>query len=114
MKIFKRVLCLGLSAVFILSIVIPVFAETEEKGPVTKTSYGFVRGLYYDGGECYLGIPYAKATTGNLRFTPPVAPDSWDNVLDAVYQPKKSVQTGFNVRKHSEDSLKLNIWVPDT
>lgn len=86
---FKRLLCVAVAIFLLCSSVLPAFAVIEEKGPVSETVYGPVRGLYYDGGECYFGIPYAKATTGALRFSPPVAPENWDNEFDAVFQPPK-------------------------
>lgn len=75
MKIIRKSLALILAMLIMFSCVIVSFAQTEENGPVVQTEYGMVKGLYYDGGECYYGIPYAKATTGKLRFMPPVAPD---------------------------------------
>ena len=97
-----------------LSCAMPAFAGATENGPVRQTVYGAVQGEYYDGGERFYGVPYAKATTGELRFVPPVAPDKWNGVFDATEQPESPIQTGYSERKHSEDSLKLNIWVPDT
>lgn len=114
MKIIRKSLALILAMLIMFSCVIVSFAQTEENGPVVQTEYGMVKGLYYDGGECYYGIPYAKATTGKLRFMPPVAPDKWEGVLDASVQPKDPIQAGYSKSKQSEDSLRLNIWVPDT
>lgn len=92
----------------------PLSAQAESNALLIQTEYGTVRGMRYKGGECYFGIPYAKATEGLLRFTEPCAPDKWDGVLEANVQPKDPVQTGYSKAKQSEDSLKLNIWVPDT
>ncbi|MBR3868156.1 MAG: carboxylesterase/lipase family protein [Clostridia bacterium] len=114
MKSLKKALCIFLSLIIISACILPVFAETVDDAPVAQTVYGAVKGKNYNGGECYFGVPYAKATTGSLRFTPPVAPDNWDGVLDTTEQPKDPVQTGYSKSKQSEDSLKLNIWVPDT
>lgn len=35
------------------------------------------------GVRAWLGIPYGKAPTGDLRFSPPVAPDPWTTPLNA-------------------------------
>jgi len=114
MKILKKTLCVILSTVLTLACFIPVYAEFTEAIPTVQTEYGTIKGMFYKGGECYYGIPYAKETSGELRFAPPVAPDSWDGVLDATEQPKDPIQAGYNKLKQSEDSLRLNIWIPDT
>ena len=115
MKNIKKSLSLLLAALILLTCFVPTFAQTtEEKGPLTETEYGTVRGITYNGGSCYFGIPYAKETTGTRRFTPPEAPEKWEGILEATVQPKKPVQASYSPTKQSEDSLKLNIWVPDT
>ncbi len=114
MKKIKNLMCIILTMTMLLSCLIPTFANGEENQPVSQTEYGAVKGMYYQGGELYYGIPYAKPTVGERRFTAPLAPDKWDGVFDATTQPKKSIQTNYSESKQSEDSLKLNIWVPDT
>ena len=114
MKSIKVCLSLLLSAILLISCVIPSFAQSGETDLIVQTEYGTVKGKYCSGGKCYFGIPYAKATTGNLRFTPPVTPDKWDGIFEATVQPKKPLQASYNESKQSEDSLRLNIWVPDT
>ncbi|XP_007477172.1 pyrethroid hydrolase Ces2e isoform X2 [Monodelphis domestica] len=75
--------------------------------------------------DVFLGIPFAKPPIGALRFSPPQAPDSWNNVRDATSYPPMCLQDGRmqeNMGKAlkiklpkvaiSEDCLYLNIYVP--
>ena len=47
------------------------------------TKYGALSGLGKEGYSEFLGIPYAKAPVGDLRWKAPQAPDSWEGVRDA-------------------------------
>ncbi len=68
----------------------------------------------------YLGIPYAKAPTGGLRFMPPEAyPKSAGTINTTQFSPicpqSGSVPAFFQpVNGTSEDCLTLNIWRPET
>lgn len=79
---------------------------------IVETNFGKVEGMVYEGYSRYLGIPYAEAPLGELRFMPPQKPKPWEGVLKACTWPKDPVQQPYDVKKHSEDCLKLNIWVP--
>lgn len=35
----------------------------------------------------FLGIPFAKAPVGSLRFSPPEPPDPWNDLKDAISYP---------------------------
>jgi carboxylesterase type B len=48
------------------------------------TGYGAVRGSVRDGIARFLGIPYAAAPTGSLRYRAPAPRQSWDGVRDAL------------------------------
>ncbi|KAF3479459.1 carboxylesterase [Arthroderma uncinatum] len=77
----------------------------------------------------YLGIPYAKAPIGELRFAAPVKFAS-DKPFDAAkFTPSKPIEypnatdvlrpiianfAGQNVKPQSEDCLKLNVWTKNT
>jgi para-nitrobenzyl esterase len=54
-------------------------------GPLAETRTGTVRGVARrDGSLAFLGIPYAQAPTGALRFAAPVPPAPWEGVRDVT------------------------------
>ncbi|VDM78178.1 unnamed protein product [Strongylus vulgaris] len=87
-----------------------------------KTSYGVVQGrsvdygddrsqLYYGQADIFLGIPYAQAPIGNLRFKRAVDPMPYNQIYDATYYRPKCPQlyAGDYV---NEDCLYLNVFTP--
>ncbi|XP_022913045.2 esterase FE4-like [Onthophagus taurus] len=56
----------------------------------------------------FLGIRYAEAPIGNLRFQPPVPAKPWKNVYDATKNPPRCPQSFVNVTQ--EDCLFLNVY----
>ena len=52
-------------------------------GPVVVTKDGPVRGLFANGVNAYLGIPYAAPPVGDLRWRPP-APPAHHGLIDAT------------------------------
>ncbi|KAH9526117.1 hypothetical protein DERF_000229 [Dermatophagoides farinae] len=77
---------------------------------------GFNQKINDDRMQVFLGIPYAEAPIGKLRFQPPKAKQQWNETIDAVnwpnpcMQPDQSLQ--LNNYNFSEDCLYLNIWSP--
>ncbi|KAM6409220.1 fatty acyl-CoA hydrolase precursor, medium chain-like [Rhynochetos jubatus] len=73
----------------------------------------------------FLGIPFAKAPVGSLRFSPPEPPEPWNGLRDATSYPPlcpqdlsmlKIAEKNFK-EKHlpfrtSEDCLYLNVYSP--
>lgn len=92
--------------------------------PVVKTSFGIVKGTtWMRAGKpvsVFLGVPFAKAPVGKLRFKKPVNSQPWaPEVLNAVKQPPACVQflppkmiKSWKPITQSEDCLYLNIYVP--
>ena len=84
---------------------------------IANTKFGQIEGKQ-EGRFCtFLGVPFAKAPEGALRWKPPVDPDPWDGVLDATEYGYQSIQSD-SMPVHlagkgiAEDCLNLNIWTP--
>lgn len=92
---------------------------------IATTTAGTVCGQSAHGVRRFLGIPYAAAPVGALRFAPPQPATAWDGVLDATAPGPNAPQrvkpfprldiapligTGWNP---GDDYLSLNVWTPD-
>ncbi|XP_037520132.1 cocaine esterase [Rhipicephalus sanguineus] len=76
------------------------------RGRVLRTPSG--RGLV-----AFLGVPYAAAPLGPLRFKPPVIHPGWSSVLDATAFRSACPQFDYRGRiVGNEDCLFLNIYTP--
>ena len=86
---------------------------------IVKTEFGQIEGEKLT--DCYrfLGIPFAKAPVGDLRWKAPENPDNWQDILKtnefAPACPQKEYQQGDSsyIMRGDEDCLYLNIWTPD-
>jgi len=90
-------------------------ARAQKAGLLVKIRSGLVRGRLVGETREFLGIPYAKTTAGQRRFTPaePVAP--WRGVRDALeFGPSCPQQPGglAPTNPQSEDCLSLNVYAP--
>jgi len=91
---------------------IPAFAKTlAAESPVARTKAGRVRGALDNGVHVFKGIRYG-ADTAARRFLPPVAPEPWADVRDALEYGPMSPQPSRSSEKASEDCLFLNVWTP--
>lgn len=52
--------------------------------PIATTRDGAVRGLWRGGSAAFLGIPFAQAPIGDLRYAAPVPPTPWEGIRDAT------------------------------
>ena len=95
---------------------------------IIKTKSGSLTGKEFEGYTAYLGIPYARAPVGELRWRPPMRPLPWDGIMEATEFPAREHQLAqlpdsFYGKEFysdpaylppmSEDCLYLNIWVPE-
>jgi para-nitrobenzyl esterase len=84
---------------------------------VTTVADGAVRGVAASGGYEFLGLPYAAAPTGSLRWRPPRPARAWRGVRDATqFAPSCPQPTQRNPflppGALSEDCLYLNVYTP--
>lgn len=119
----------------ILTAGITALVATGQKAeqPEVVTKYGTARGYQFkvDAAErsvnVFLGLPFAKAPVGPLRFSEPQPPEPWKGVRDATSYPPMCLQDKvlgqflsdvITNRKEkvilqmSEDCLYLNIYTP--
>lgn len=82
---------------------------------VVHTDSGPVRGVDRGDELAYMGIPYAAAPTGDLRWRPPQRPDPWADELDATefgnFCPQNADLGAFGQPGGDEDCLNLNVFV---
>jgi para-nitrobenzyl esterase len=84
------------------------------RGPVVRTIGGAVRGARAGAVEEFLGIPYAAAPTGALRWHAPQPAAPWTGIKDATAYGDHCAQPAspFGVAGTSEDCLNLNVFTP--
>lgn len=84
---------------------------------IVQTTHGPVQGFVEDGMQKFLGIPYAAAPIGDLRWRPPTLPKDWSEPLNAVAFGPVCAQSsacfpGFAHDSSNEDCLYLNVFAP--
>ena len=84
---------------------------------VVRTASGPVRGVRDGGVWRFLGLPYARPPTGDLRWRPPEAPDGWALPRNAFSHggiPAQNARCfpGFAYSSNGEDCLYLNVFAP--
>ncbi|MBL8549001.1 MAG: carboxylesterase family protein [Hyphomonadaceae bacterium] len=97
------------------------FAEERVRARVTQ---GAIEGVRQDGVDRFLGVPYAAAPVGELRWRAPVAAPAWSGVRPAMEYGASCMQAPrppwgpytreylVQARPPSEDCLTLNVWTP--
>src|SRR6185295_4034974 len=91
---------------------IPAFARVlNTDSPVAATRSGKVRGYVDNGVNVFKGIRYG-ADTAKRRFMPPLPPEPWSEVRDAIAYGSAAPQPSRATDKPNEDCLFLNVWTP--
>lgn len=90
-----------------------------EPAPIVHTAQGSLRGVWRGGSAAFLGIPFAEAPVGDLRFAAPVAAGGWQGVRDATqYGPTPQRRPFAEVTSIPEPSfpgdatLNVNVFTP--
>jgi para-nitrobenzyl esterase len=93
---------------------------SEKKGEAVtlqvKTQYGVLEGFEEDGVKKFLGVPFAQAPVGELRWKAPQPVQAWEGVREAKQFGDDPMQLdvfgdmSFRGPGRSEDCLYLNIW----
>jgi para-nitrobenzyl esterase len=90
------------------SVAAPAFAVGQ--APVARTTAGRVRGYLDNGISVFRGVRYG-ATTAGRRFQPPLPPQPWTDIRDAIdYGPAAPQRRDTGAT--GEDCLFLNVWTP--
>lgn len=83
---------------------------------------GRLRGQRTDTVTSFLGIPYAEAPFGPLRFAAPTPPPTWEGVRDAVALGATAPKIGYRPPTSDilsepvvdgDECLNVNVWTPD-
>ena len=85
-------------------------AASAVSSPIVRTGSGVVRGVSMNGGDAFLGLPYAAPPTGNLRWRPPRAPADWSGIRSASSFGPSCPQPAATAGPQSEDCLYLNVY----
>ena len=88
---------------------LPATGSAKAGESIVDTAQGKWRGRSNSGIHIFKGLRYG-ADTSRRRFLPPVAPDPWTGVRDAIEFSAIAPQPG--ARPISEDCLHLNVWTP--
>jgi len=100
------------------SVKLPAQNGGQGDGLTVSTDKGSVRGEFVNGVRKFLGIPYAAAPTGTLRFEPPQPRPAWATTLNATSFGSPCPQGGPPVapfgfdQETNEDCLNLNVTTP--
>jgi para-nitrobenzyl esterase len=94
---------------------------TTENSVTTAISSGSLRGSTENGIDRYLGVPYAAAPVGDLRFAVAAPHPGWSGVRDATAMGATAPQAPYSgefaimlplVMIDGDEYLNVNVWAP--
>ncbi len=97
--------------------VVLLAAAIAHAAPLARTDGGALQGRTTGGVNAFLGVPYAAAPIGPLRWRPPAPVRPWRGVRPATHFARACPQVGVSmpgepVPVTAEDCLYLNVWAP--
>jgi para-nitrobenzyl esterase len=104
-----------ITAAFIL---LGVCCRHDAQAQLVQTREGAVQGRFQQSCYSFLGIPFAQAPVGPLRWKPPLEVPVWADTLMALAFKPACPQKDFSqtdtagVLKGDENCLYLNVWTP--
>ncbi len=108
MRLIKSLLSLS-----IMATTLPSFAQS---APIVQIDSGKLQGIETQIIQQFLGIPYAKAPVGELRWKAPQAVEKWDGIRNATAFGNQCPQNrdlgDFASAGGQEDCLTLNVTAP--
>ena len=114
----KKLLSVKMLMAAVVAMMMTACAQKTEVTLQVKTQAGVVEGIAEDGIKKFLGVPFAAAPVGDLRWKAPQPVETWEGVREAKtfgndpMQPRVFGDMNFRGAATSEDCLYLNIWTP--
>jgi len=97
---------------------VPLASLAGTTAPQARIESGIIGGKQEGTVNAFLGIPYAAAPVGDLRWRAPAPPSKWTGVRQATEFGPRCMQGRiysdmvFRDSGPSEDCLSLNVWAP--
>jgi len=116
-----RAVVAAMAVLFLLDGASAQIVERPIPGDPVRIDSGLVSGKLLDSGvKAYLGLRFAQAPTGDLRWKAPQPLEPWTGVYHAVRKMPECIQVlrphninhYFGEEATSEDCLFVNLWVP--
>ncbi len=83
-----------------------------DESTLTQTTSGEIVGFFDDGVSTWLGIPFAEAPIGDLRWRAPRPARQWQNKRETLAFGDACPQRPGGEMRGVEDCLFLNVWSP--
>ena len=82
---------------------------SSESAPIVETTAGRVRGAVIEGVAAFKTMPYGASTAGPNRFMPPMKPQPWAGIRDALVYNSRAPQAGLRPAPRPE--LAKRFWI---